>query len=187
MRAPASSGLSDTGAAILWIALLTAASTATTLVLACSTPFAALAALAAVHMRRNDAIRLVVMAWLASQVVGFAVHDYPRDPKTIAWAFGIGGAAICSGLGAQAAFLRLGGRSDAIRLTVAFAAAFLAYNAGLALCALGLGGIEITLDPFNLARQALRNGAILIGLLGLHRLLIAAGLPAVGRRTEVAA
>ena len=187
MRGAASGSLSATGTAILWIALLTMASTATTLILACSTPFAALAALAAVHMRRHDAIRLVIVAWLASQVVGFAVHDYPRDAKTIAWAFGIGAAAIGSAVGAQAALWRLAGRSTAVRLTAAFVAAFLAYNAGLAVCALGLGGIEITLDPLNLARQAFRNGAILIGLLGLHRLLLAAGLPAVGRRTEAAA
>lgn len=35
-----------------------------------------------------------------------------------------------------------------------------------------------TLDPINLARQFLRNGAILIGLAMLYRVLIAIGVPA---------
>ena len=61
--------ISETGAALLWIGLLTGASALTTWALGCSTPFPALAALAAAHMRRQDGIGLVVVAWLASQVV----------------------------------------------------------------------------------------------------------------------
>lgn len=178
--------ISETGAALLWIALLTVASSVTTWALACSTPFAALAALAAVHMRRQDGILLVAVAWLASHVVGFAVLGYPYDPGTIAWGFGIGAAAVLSALGAQAALARLGDRPIAVRLTGAFVAAFLAYNAGLAICALGLGGISTTLDPVNLARQFLRNGAILIGLFGLYRALLAVGLPAPRARVAAA-
>ena len=48
--------LSDRGASALWVSLLTAASTTATLALACATPFPALAALAAVHMRRRDGV-----------------------------------------------------------------------------------------------------------------------------------
>lgn len=170
-----------TGAALLWIVLLTAASTGTTLVLACATPFAALAALAAVHMRRQDSALLIVVAWLASQVVGFGIHHYPHDPKTLAWAAGIGAAAFGSAFAARAAHGRSAGRLQGVRLAAAFVAAFLAYNAVLALCALVLGGISITLDPVNLTRQFLRNGAILVGLLGLYHGLVALGIPALRR------
>lgn len=165
-------------AALLWIVLLTAASTGTTLVLACATPFAALAALAAVNMRRQDSALLVVVAWLASQVVGFGIHHYPHDPRTLAWAFGIGAAALGSAFAARAAQGRYTGRLQGVRLAAAFVAAFLAYNAVLALCALILGGISTTLDPVNLTRQFLRNGAILVGLLGLFHGLVAWGFPA---------
>ena len=48
--------LSTRGSATLWVVLLTAASLGTTWVLACMTPFAALAALAAVHLRRRDGV-----------------------------------------------------------------------------------------------------------------------------------
>lgn len=174
------------GAAVLWILLLTAASTATTLVLGCSTPFAALAALAAAHMRRQDGVMLVIVAWLVSQVVGFGIHHYPHDARTIAWAFGIGVAATGSALGAQAALVPFGARPPGIRLAAAFLAAFLAYNAVLAICALGLGGIATTLDPANLARQFGRNTAILAGLLGLYHALVAVGLPAARRRVATA-
>lgn len=179
-------GLSETGAALLWIVLLTIASSLTTWALACSTPFAALAALAAAHLRRQDGVLLVVVAWLASQVVGFAVHDYPHDAKTIAWAFGIGLAAVGSALGAGWASARCTGRLFGVALAAAFVAAFCAYNAALALCAAVLGGIEITLDPANLTRQFLRNGAILVGLYGLYRGLLAVGVPTPARRAATA-
>lgn len=45
---------SENRASTLWTTLLTAASTATTFMLACATPFPALAALTSVHMRRHD-------------------------------------------------------------------------------------------------------------------------------------
>ena len=49
---------SNRGASALWVTLLTAASSVTTLALGCATPFPSLAALAAVHMRRRDGLAL---------------------------------------------------------------------------------------------------------------------------------
>lgn len=122
--------ISETGAALLWTVLLTAASSLTTWVLACSTPFAALAALAAVYMRRQDGFILVGLAWMASQIVGFAVLDYPHDAKTIAWAFGIGAAALVSVLAAQAVLGRMSDSPPATRLTAAFVGAFIGTTPG---------------------------------------------------------
>ena len=113
--------LSQRGASALWVALLTAASTATTLALACATPFPSLAALAAVHMRRRDGIALMLLAWAASQFVGFFLLGYPRDGSTLAWGAGLGTAAVGSALAAYAALRALEYRSVAARLSLASA------------------------------------------------------------------
>ena len=75
----------------LWILLLTLTSTATTLALGCAMPFAALAALAALHLRQRDGLILLGLAWVANQAVGFGLMGYPHDPRTIAWGVGLGG------------------------------------------------------------------------------------------------
>ncbi|WP_217429807.1 hypothetical protein, partial [Sphingomonas bacterium] len=82
------------GAIALWIVLLTLASTGTTWALACMTPFAALAALAATHLRRRDGAALMLVTWGVSQAVGFGVLHYPHDPKTIEWGAALGLAAL---------------------------------------------------------------------------------------------
>ena len=166
------------GASALWVALLTAASTATTLALACATPFPALAALAAVHMRRRDGVALMLLVWLASQGVGFFLLGYPRDGSTLAWGFALGTAAVGSALAGYAAVQALDYRSVAARLSLAYAAGFTAYKGIIVGWALVLGGLHTATAPDLLAEQFVRNGAILIGLYGLYRLLVAAGVPA---------
>ncbi len=156
-----------------WILLLTIASTATTLVFACATPFPALAALAAVHMRRSDGVALMIAAWVASQAVGFCALGYPHDASTIAWGVAIGVAAIASVLAADAAARG----SPAVRLVLAYVAAFVAFKLVILVESLALGGIGTALSVEIMARQFVRNGAILIGLLALYHALTAAGVP----------
>jgi hypothetical protein len=170
--------LSDRGASALWVSLLTAASTATTLALACATPFPALAALAAVHMRRRDGVALMLLAWAASQFVGFFLLGYPRDGSTLAWGVGLGTAAIGSMVTGYAALQALHYRSVAARLSLAYAAGFTAFKGIILGWALVLGGLHTAMAPDLLAEQFVRNGAILIGLYALYRLLVAAGVPA---------
>lgn len=170
--------MSKRGASALWVALLTAASTATTLALACATPFPALAALAAVHMRRREGVALMVLAWLASQFVGFVLLGYPRDGSTLAWGFALGTAAVGSALAGYAAVRALNYRSVAARLALAYAAGFTAYKGIIVGWALVLGGLHTATALDLLAEQFVRNGAILIGLYALYRLLVAAGVPA---------
>ncbi len=172
------SALGKSGASALWLSLLTAASTATTLALACATPFPALAALAAVHMRRRDGALLMLLAWAASQFVGFFLLGYPRDGSTLAWGFALGTAAVGSVLASYAVLRAADYRSVAARLGVAYAAGFAAFKGIILLWALGLGGLHTAMAPDLLAEQFVRNGAILIGLYGLYRLLVAAGVPA---------
>ncbi|HET6525344.1 hypothetical protein [Sphingopyxis sp.] len=170
--------LSNHGASTLWIALLTAASTATTLALGCATPFPSLAALAAVHMRRRDGLALMALAWAASQVVGLFLLGYPRDGSTLGWAAGLGTAALGSALAGYAALGALRYRSVAARLALAYAAGFTAFKAIILGWALVLGGLHSVMAPDLLAEQFVRNAAILIGLYALYRALVAAGVPA---------
>jgi hypothetical protein len=167
-----------TRASTSWILLLTMASTVTTLVFACATPFPALAALAAVHMRRSDGVLLMVAAWVASQAVGFCVLGYPMDASTFAWGVSIGLGAI---VGVIAAGVAARG-SPAVRLVLAYVAAFVAFKVVILLASLALGGVGTALSVEIMARQFVRNGAILIGLLALYHVLTAVGVPAPPRQ-----
>ena len=179
--------LSNRGASALWVSLLTAASTVTTLALACATPFPALAALAAVHMRRRDGIALMLLAWAASQAVGFLLLGYPRDGSTLAWGVGLGTAAVGSALAGYAVLRALDYKSVAARMATAYAAGFTAFKGIILLWALVLGGLHTAMAPDLLVEQFLRNGAILIGLYALYRALVAVGVPAPPRSTMAAA
>lgn len=179
-------GPSERGVAAIWIALLTAASTLTTLALSCATPFPALAALAAAHMRRCDGLIMMGVAWLASQVTGFLIHGYEIRDDTAGWAIGLAVAALASAAGGQAALARLVGGSAILRLVLAYVAAFFAFKLVILLFSIPLGGVAMTLDPEILARQLLRNGAILIGLQLLYRGLVAIGVPPARPRLAAA-
>lgn len=158
----------------LWIVLLTVASTVTTLALACATPFPALAALAAVHLRRSDGVLLMIAAWVASQAVGFCVMGYPHDAATLAWGGAIGVAAIAAVFAAGA----VAKGNPAVRLMLAYGAAFVAFKVAILLASMMLGGVGTALSVDIMMRQFARNGAILIGLSALYHALTAVGIPA---------
>lgn len=172
--------MSDRAAATLWILLLTVASTATTLALACATPFTALAALAATQMRARDGVLLMLACWSASQIVGFCVLDYPRDPRTIAWAVALGTGALAA-LGTARVATRFR-RGPVAQLMLAYLAASIGFKLVILLWSFGLGGVETALSPAINARQLIRNGAILVGLYGLYAGLVRLGLPVLHRR-----
>lgn len=173
----AASFRSGAGASTLWIVLLTLASTGTTLLLACATPFPSLAALAAVHMRRADGVALMLLAWAASQAVGFCLLGYPFEAKTFAWGASLAMAAVASVLAAQAVLPRFAGAPVWARLALAYVAGFLAFKAVVFIWALGLGGAHVMADPAVMANQFVRNAAILAGLYVLYRGLLALGVP----------
>lgn len=70
--------LPDTTRRIAWIMFLTVASLAFSRVFASAAPFAALATLAALDVRRPDAYILTGLVWLANQAAGFGLLHYPR-------------------------------------------------------------------------------------------------------------
>lgn len=174
--------LSDRGAAMLWVVLLTATSAFASMALACATPFEALAALAALHLRRRDGIALVLAAWAVNQLVGFGMLHYPLDASTVAWGAGIGLAAVAAAYAAYGADAAIGRRALPVRVVATFAAAFVAFKLVILAFALVLGGVSTTLSvPFATVQLA-RESVILIGLLALYRLLVAIGVPSARGR-----
>lgn len=177
--------LSPTAARHLWVGLMTVASTVTTLALACATPFPALAALAATQVRRTEGVMLMGAAWAISQAVGFCLLDYPLNAKNLAWASALGSAAISALLVARFAVARLGNASSLARLVIAYVAAYVGFKAVLLGWVMALDDGWAAFSTEILARQFVRYGAILIGLVVLHRLLGLAGIR--GANTPVAA
>jgi hypothetical protein len=165
------------GRAWLWPVLLTGAAAATTLALACATPFAALAALAAVRMRPREGFALMGLAWAASQLIGFCVLDYPRDATTFAW----GGAMLTAALAAVAA-ARWGAGKGPAGLLTGFAAGFVAYKLTLLAWSLVLGGVHTALSPYWAVRQFGREALILAGLALLYEVLVRLGVPRATKR-----
>ncbi len=178
--------LSDRGGATLWMALLTGAGIATTFALACAMPFAAMAALAAVHLRRQDGVPLILLGWGCSQAIGFGLLGYPHDPATIGWGVGIAVAALAAVFAGYAIDARRRSRPEIVRICAAYLAAFVAYKAVLLLCSLGLGGVRLALSPTIALRSFAQGGVVLLGLLALHRGLIAIGVPAPPVRLRTA-
>lgn len=121
----------DTTKRIAWIVFLTLASLGFSYIFACAAPFAALATLAALNVRRSDAYGLVVLVWLANQAVGYGLLHYPQTWDSYGWGFAIGLAAL---LATQAVLLlgphprRMG---TVLGTLVGFLAAFAVYELAL--------------------------------------------------------
>jgi len=160
----------------LWILLLTAASVFVTLGMACATPFAALATLAALHMSRRDGLALIGIAWLADQAVGYGLLGYPRTANSLAWGVILGVGALVALLAAQALADRVRERGAVVAGASAFAGAFVAYQAVLVAATAGLAsGAEAFSLP--VVAWVLRvNLLSLAGLLILYRLAVWIGL-----------
>jgi hypothetical protein len=166
----------------LWILLLTAASVFVTLGMACATPFAALAALAALHLSRRDGLALLGAAWLADQAIGYGLLQYPHTAASYGWGVILGGAALLALTAARALAAWRRDRGRIVAGALAFAAAFAVYQAVLVAAAATLGsGLEAFALP--IVGWVLRvNLLSLAGLLVLHRLAGWIGLVTTGPR-----
>src|SRR6266567_8154943 len=83
-------------ASILCFALLTASCALASFALACATPFAAFAVIAAATLPLRPALLVVTGAWLVNQSIGFGALHYPIDASTIAWGLAIGAATLAA-------------------------------------------------------------------------------------------
>jgi hypothetical protein len=160
----------------LWLALLVAASVVFSRGLACAVPLAAFAAAAALSLPRRNALLLIVLVWLANQLVGFTLLGYPRDASTFAWGAVLGGVAILATLASQWIAGRFANARRAFTATATFLIAFAVYEAALfAVSATLLGGAEIYTATIQ-GRIIAINAAAFVGLVALHRLASSVGL-----------
>jgi hypothetical protein len=160
----------------LWLGLLVGASMIFSLGLACAVPLAAFAAAAALSLSRRDALLLVILVWLANQIVGFILLDYPWTASTFAWGAVLGIVAILATLAGQWMAKRFADIVRSVRFAATFLVAFAVYEAALfAISAALLGGTEIYTAAIQ-GRIFVINAAAFAGLLALNHLAASVGL-----------
>jgi hypothetical protein len=119
---------SDLSKRVLWGVVLTVLTVASSLAVACGTPFVALAAIGALFLPRRDAILLIGANWLANQAIGFALLHYPHT-----WDCYLGGvnllvsAELCA-IAAMFANSWLRNAAASLKAVVTFAVAFASYE-----------------------------------------------------------
>ncbi|MBV9457628.1 MAG: hypothetical protein JO141_08970 [Bradyrhizobium sp.] len=148
---------------IFCFALLTISCALASFALACATPFAAFAVVAAAMLPLRPALLVMTGAWLVNQTIGFSALHYPADASTIAWGFVIGAAALAA-IAASTAILRALPMNRApLMLALALLAAYAVYELVLFAATPFLGGAG-AFTAAIVARIGLTNIAWLIGL-----------------------
>ncbi len=170
----ATGATSESSGTNLWIALIAGLTVVGSYGLACVAPLAAVAALAALTLRRTEGLLLVLIAWIANQAIGFMLLSYPHTADTYAWGAAIGVAAVLGYLAAVAVTPVVTSRLAAT--LVAFAVAFAVYQ--LALYAYGIA-TGYAGDSFSLSIVGdvlAINAVAYAGFLLLHRAAVALAL-----------
>lgn len=85
----------------LWALSLALFSALLTFKFACATPFAALAAIAALSLPRRVALSAIVGAWALNQFIGYGALDYPLENQSVLWGAMMGAATLLALLVAQ--------------------------------------------------------------------------------------
>jgi hypothetical protein len=162
---------------MLWGSLLTIATVGGSLALACATPFAALAALAALFLPRRDAFVLIGVNWLVNQVIGFGFLHYPPAWSTVLAGIELG--VVCMACTAVALLVSASLRNVAVLPAVlaVFAVTFVSYEALNFVTSIGhhAGDFQPSVTLYILYL----NGLAFAGLLLLQRLaeLIGVAVP----------
>jgi hypothetical protein len=115
----------------VWGGVLAVLTVASTLAVACGTPFAALATLAALFLPRRDAFALIAVNWLANQAIGFGLLHYPLNWDCYRGGIDLAIAALLSTMAAMLARGALRNVAMPVRAIGSFAAAFVAYEGAL--------------------------------------------------------
>jgi hypothetical protein len=111
-----------------WGGILTIVTVASTLAVACGTPFAALAALAALYLPRRDAFVLIGVNWIANQAIGFGFLHYPLNWDCYRGGINLGIAALAGTAAAMLAHQALRKAGAVTAVIGSFAAAFITYE-----------------------------------------------------------
>ena len=150
-------------ASIFCFALLTVSCALASFALACATPFAAFAVVAAAMLPLRPALLVVTGAWLVNQTIGCGALHYPIDASTIAWGLAIGAAGLAATVASTGVLRALPPNRTPLVLALALVCAYAAYEFVLFAATPLLGGA----GAFTMAimvRLGLLNIAWLIGL-----------------------
>jgi len=150
-------------APLFCFALLTISCALASFALACATPFAAFAVVAAAMLPLRPALLVVTGAWLVNQTIGFGALHYPLHASTIAWGFVIGAAALAATAASAAIFRALPMNRTPLMLALALVGAYAVYELVLFAATPFLGGAG-AFTAAIVIRIALTNAAWLIGL-----------------------
>ncbi|UFP94752.1 hypothetical protein [Gloeobacter morelensis] len=156
----------------LWPTLLLVLGCGSSLLYTCTVPLVGLGVTAGLTLPRSLALRVVGTIWLANQVLGYTLHNYPRTADSFLWGLilGLGAAAVT--LAATGTARHRGPLSRRWALTAAWVtvAGFCIYEGIILLASLALGGLE-SFTPAIVGGLFLTNTLWAGGLLGLHALL----------------
>jgi hypothetical protein len=169
-------------ASMFCFALLTGSCALASFALACATPFAAFAVVAAAMLPLRPALLVVAGAWLVNQCIGFGVLHYPVDANTIAWGFVIGAAALLSTAAASAVLRALPQGRTPLMLAVTLLVAYAAYELALFAATPALGG-EGAFTAAIVTRIGLTSAVWLAGLVAACEIVRLLDLFGRGRAT----
>jgi hypothetical protein len=150
-------------AALFCLVLLTAGCALASFALACATPFAAYAVIAAALLPLPTASLVIAAAWMVNQAIGFGALHYPHDAHTVFWGLAIGAAALAATAAAALLLRALSRMSQVAALGAALLAAYCAYELVLFAFTPMLGGSG-AFTPAIVTRLGLLNVAWLVGL-----------------------
>ena len=150
-------------APLFCFALLTVSCALASFALACATPFAAFAVVAAAMLPLRPALLVVTGAWLVNQAIGFGAHHYPIDANTILWGFAIGAGALAATAASVAALRALPQKRTPLVLALTLVCAYAAYEFALFAVTPFLGGAG-AFTAAIVARLGFLNAMWLIGL-----------------------
>ena len=150
-------------APLFTFALLTGACALASFALACATPFAAFAVVAAAMLPLRPALLVVTGAWLVNQGIGFGALHYPVDGNTMLWGAALGIAALAATAVSSAVLRAFPQSATPLVLGLALICGYGIYELALLTATPCLGGA----DDFTAAivgQIGLSNAAWLIGL-----------------------
>lgn len=169
-------------AALFCFALMAVACALASFALACATPFAAFAVLAAAALPLRQALLVVSGAWLVNQGIGFGALHYPVDASTIAWGLVIGAAALVATVAASMMLRILPQGRTPLMLAIALVAAYVAYELALFAATPFLGG-QGAFTAAIVSRIGLTSAVWLAGLIAVSEIARLIGPLGRGRAT----
>lgn len=150
-------------APLFCFALLTVSCALASFALACATPFAAFAVIAATMLPLRPALLVVTGAWLVNQGIGFGALHYPIDGNTMLWGAVIGIAALAATAAASAVLRALPQSGTPLILALALICSYGIYELVLLAATPFLGGTG-DFTAAIVAQIGFTNIAWLIGL-----------------------